>query len=97
MNRAPLRRPQPPAARRRVRAGPRAAGPPPGRTGRHRAEKLAQSQGFGGSRAYHEVLVHVVTDLGGKGLPESGRGTAAKWKTWLDPNRSLFSKKFAKM
>ena len=61
-------------------------------------EKLSQSEGFGdGSRAYHEVLVKVATEHGGKGLPAFGRGTAAKWKKWLDPNRSLFPKKVAKM
>jgi len=59
-------------------------------------EKLAQSEGFGGSRAYHDVLVHVATEHGGKGLPEWGHGTSAKWKKWLDANRSLFPKKVAK-
>jgi len=60
-------------------------------------EKLEQSEGFGGSRAYHAVLLRVAAEHGGKGLPAFGRGTAAKWKKWLDPNRSLFPKKVAKM
>ena len=59
-------------------------------------DKLAQSEGFGGSRAYHDVLVHVATEHGGKGLPDWGRGASAKWKKWLDANRGLFPKKVAK-
>jgi hypothetical protein len=61
-------------------------------------DKLSQSEAFGdGSRGYHAVLVQVATEHGGKGLPAFGRGTAAKWKKWLDASRSLFPKKIAKV
>ena len=61
-------------------------------------DKFEQTEGMGGgSRAYHAVLARVAMEHGGKGLPAFGRGTAAKWKKWLDANRELFPKKVAKM
>jgi len=58
-------------------------------------DRLAQSEGFGGSRAYHEVLVKTATAHGGKELPEWGQGTSGKWKKWLEAHRSLFPAKVA--
>jgi hypothetical protein len=52
--------------------------------------RLQASEAFGGSQAYHEVLVKAAKARGGADIPEWGATPSARWKKWLAANRKLF-------
>jgi HEAT repeat protein len=52
--------------------------------------RLQASEAFGGSRAYHDVLVKAAKARGGTDIPEWGATPSARWKKWLAANRKLF-------